>query len=312
MLTGHLCAGKAFTMDKVTGLLGVVFTNDKEGEFQVEHAMVTVCKGYIPLKLCNITDHIVSVSQLCNKIIFEPFYESDEIFDYEIVEGGISHETLDGVCAVYITMSSVMSESVNDAFLSNDGQDCVQQGFAVVNSMDRTGDSIDGQPSSDMPINDDVLRQNSVRIGRRNSSSFGPNLQYIYEDTEFIPNPIRNPYASITPEELGTFPQGVKTLIDMRECVFHGLLLTDFITMIEENHEALMKHPLYLGYNSDLPLKLILKPNVAPFYQKPYRIPPSLEKEARDHLRTLEKLGVIREFFSNWSSPAFMVKKSQH
>ena len=205
----------------------------------------------------------------------------------------------------------VMGGDFGPVLCSTDWQGNVHRGHAVVNSFkDRTCVSIDGQFGSNKSVNDGLLGPISDQINRTNSNNFGPNLQFVYEDIEFIPIPKRNPYASITPEKLGTFSQCFKPLIGMRECVFHRPLLTDFITMIEENHEAFIKHPLDLGYNSDLPLKLILKPNVAPIYQKPYRIPPHLEMEARDQLKTLEKLGVIREFVSNWSSPAFMVKKS--
>ena len=59
MLTRRLCAGNGFEMDTVTALFGMVFTNDKEGDLQVEDVMVTICKDCIPLKLCNVVEHIV-------------------------------------------------------------------------------------------------------------------------------------------------------------------------------------------------------------------------------------------------------------
>ena len=143
-----------------------------------------------------------------------------------------------------------------------------------------------------------------------NKGLFGPNLIYTYEDNEIILKPKQNPYASVTLDEIANFPKQVCQMIDMEQCVFKGKVLQDFKEMIDDNYIAFQRDTLDLGFNNLMPLQLVIREGAKLGHSKTYKVPANLEREARDQLELLERLGVIRQYFSDISSPAFLVKKA--
>ncbi len=163
--------------------------------------------------------------------------------------------------------------------------------------------------SSSLPDDACAVYNVSTTNQEHDTRKFGPNREYTFEDKGSILDPPRNPYATVTPDEIEQYPKRVDHLMNFDGCAFDGITKTAFIEMLNDNYRAFSRGTWDIGYNADVPVRLVLKEGVKPCYAPPFRLPPHLRDEARAQIEKLKKLGVIQEYFSEWNSCRFLVRK---
>lgn len=95
---------------------------------------------------------------------------------------------------------------------------------------------------------------------------------------------------------------GLSKLSDAQSRQLHTLLDKILPLKPSNKNDKLPATPL-------LEYEIELKENVKPVKQKCYPVSPKLEKQMHEHVRELERKGIIEKSDSEWSSPVIMVKK---
>ncbi len=261
-------------IQQLDGMILEVPTTKIADGLLVQGAVVTVCDGMLPILICNVGIETIDLTEHTIRVTTEHME--------------------DKFCIMNI-------ESVTQTPIDNTRQQATDKNEEAVCDAQKV-EKHDNKCVSD--------NNNDFNVtGRR---YFGPDNTLHFSDMSDVAKPKTNPYRTISDEEIqkSIGDRMPADMIDFSQTVIGGPVLNECKNIFNNYRNVFIMSSLDFGYNEDYKLTIKLKPGEdTPIAQRPYRLSPDQVEAAREHLDKLQRLGIIIDYFSEYNSPAFFVKK---